>query len=164
MNKVWILVCDSARGRLFETRDGAPSWELLETLSHEESRAKARALVSDQAGTRSAEGGSVHHNALAPGSEPKEVEKEHFAHSVVKLLDQAMRAGRFGKWVLVAPPHFVGMIKKELTNELKKHLMSSVDKDLTSFDVRTLAERLKDDVRIPVNEREVLFEPPKHAH
>jgi protein required for attachment to host cells len=166
MNNVWILVCDSAKARLFETRDGAPAWELLETMTHEESRSKASALVTDQAGSRSSEGATVHHNALAPGSEPKEVQKEHFAHSLGKTLDQARRSGRFGKWVLVAPPHFVGMLKKELSSELEKHLMATVDKDLTSLDVHALTDRLKDAVRIPVNEREVVFEPgpPKHAH
>ncbi len=164
MNTVWILVCDSAKARIFETRDGAPEWALLETTTHEESRAKTRALVSDQAGSRSSEGQSAHHNALAPTSQPKEVEKEHFAHALVKTLDQAKRGGRFSKWVLAAPPHFVGMIKKELTPELGKHLLSTVDKDLTHLDTLALSARLREDVRIPPDQREVLFAPAKHAH
>lgn len=164
MNSVWILVCDSAKARLFETRDGAPAWELIETMTHEESRSRASALVSDQAGSRSSQGGSVHHNALAPASEPKEVEKGHFAHSLVMTLDKALRSNKFGNWVLVAPPHFVGMMKKELTRELEKHLMSTVDKDLTGLEAHALAERLRDVARIPPVDRDAVREPLKHAH
>jgi protein required for attachment to host cells len=164
MNTVWILVCDSAKGRLFETRDGAESWVLLETMTHEESREVASSLVSDRAGSRSSEGASVHHNALAPSSSPKEVEKDHFAHVLGKMLDQAMRTNRFRKWVLVAPSHFVGLLGKVLTPELKKHLMTTLDKDLTGLEVHALAERLRDAVRIPANEREVVRETTKHSH
>lgn len=164
MNTVWILVCDSATSRLFETRDHAPSWVLLETMTHEESRSKSSSLASDHSGSRSSEGRSVHHNALAPASSPQEVEKGRFAHMLVKSLDQAMRSHRFRKWVLVAPPHFVGLIQKELTPELEKHLMTTLDKDLTELDVHALAERLRDAVRIPANDREVVRESNKHPH
>lgn len=164
MNTVWILVCDSSRGRIFETWDGAPSWALLETMTHEESRSKASALASDRSGSRSSEGASVHHNALAPASDPKEVEKEHFAYALVETLDQAMRSARFRKWVLVAPSHFVGLIKKKLTPELEKHLMATVEKDFAGLEAHALAERLHDVARIPANEREVLRESSKHSH
>jgi protein required for attachment to host cells len=164
MKSVWILVCDAARARLFETQDGAPPWTLLETMVHDESRSKASALASDRSGSRSSEGASVHHDALAPASDPKENEKGHFAHSLVTTLDQAGRSGRFAKWVLVAPPHFVGLIKKELTPELEKHLLVTVDKDFTGVEAHALAERLKDVARIPVNERDAVREPTKHPH
>jgi protein required for attachment to host cells len=154
MNTVWILVCDAGKARLFETRNNNPTWHAVELLLHEESRSKASELVTDQEGSRSSEGGSVHHNALAPASSPKEVEKERFAHTLVSTLDRAMRGTRFRKWVLVAPPHFLGLVKKELTGELQKHLMATVDKDLNDVDVAGLAERLRETVRIPVNELE----------
>ena len=149
MNTVWILVCDAARARLFETRGDDPSWHPVGTFSHPESRRKARDLVTDHMGRSVAEGGSVHHNALAPASSPKEVEKGHFAHTLATMLDQAMRSRRFHGWVLVAPAHFLGMLKKELTPELEKHLMATVDRDLSHFDAHHLAERLCDVVRIP---------------
>jgi protein required for attachment to host cells len=162
MNTVWILVCDSSKSRLFETQDGAPAWVLLDEASHEESRSRASDLVSDHSGSRTSDA-SVHQNALAPASSPKEVEQNNFARALVKRLDHSMRTKRFRKWVLVAPPHFVGIIKKELTSELDKHLMTTLDKNLTDLDARALAERLRDAVRIPVNEREVIRPSDKYA-
>ena len=148
------MVCDASRGRLFEIRGNDPAWNVLEVLSHSESRARAEDLVGDHLGHRSSQGASVHHNALAPASSPKEVEKAHFGHTVATMLDRAMRSKRFDHWVLVAPPHFLGMVKKELTPELRKHLMATVDKDLTHLQTPELVERLKGDVQIPADRRE----------
>ncbi len=156
MNTVWVLVCDSAKARLFEVRDRDPVWHLVEVALHAESREKASELVSDHSGRRSSEGASVHHNALAPSNSPKEVEKEHFLRSLVTTLDQAMRSRRFYRWVLVAPPHVAGVVKKSLTPQLEKHMMRTVDKDLNHLGVSELAEKLRDDIRIPVDQREAL--------
>jgi protein required for attachment to host cells len=166
MNVTWILVCDSAKARFFEIRESDPTWHKVSETSHDESRSKAKDLVTDQSGARSAEGGGVHHNALAPSSSPKDVEKAHFAHALGKTLDQAMRSARFGHWVLVAPSHFVGLVKKELTPELEKHLMTAVDKDFTHLTASELQDRLGDVVRIPLDQQDVIRirEPNKHAH
>ena len=164
MNKVWILVCDSARGRLFETQGNDSAWKLVDVFGHGESRSKTSELVGDHSGQRSSLGGSVHHNALAPANSPKQVEKGHFGHTLATMLDQAMRSQRFDRWVLVASPHFLGMLKNELTPQLQKHLLASVDKDLTHIDAPELAERLRDIVRIPNDEKDMLREANKHAH
>jgi protein required for attachment to host cells len=157
MNTVWVLVCDSAKSRVFEVHEGDPQqWHIVELTIHAESRAKASELATDHLGQRSSEGGGVHHNALAPGASPKEVEKEHFLHSLVTMLDQALRTKRFYRWVLVAPPHVAGVLKKDLTPQLEKHLLRTVDKDYNQLDVHELAVRLHDDVRIPPDQREVI--------
>ena len=165
MNTVWVLVCDAAKARFFEVHDGDPTWQVVSELSHEASRSKAAGLVSDKAGRSSAEGGSVHHNALAPASSPKEVQKAHFAHTLGKVLDQAMRSSRFYRWILVAPPHFVGLLEKELTSELKKHQLPSVDKEMTHLSINDLTEKLRPAIAIPLDEREGGTRPStKHSH
>jgi protein required for attachment to host cells len=164
MRSVCVLVCDAAKGRLFEARDGASGWTLLETMAHDESRARASELGSDRPGSRSSEGASVHHDALAPASTPKEVEKEHFAHSLAGRLDHRSRSGHLEAWVLVAPPHFVGLIKKSLTPELAKRLMATVDNDLTGLDERALALRLREVTRIPPDKQDVVRPPYRNPH
>jgi protein required for attachment to host cells len=154
VNNVWVLVCDAAKARVFEIRHGDPTWHAVELVLHERSRSKASELVGGPSGTRSSEGRSVHHNALAPASSPKEVEKEGFAHTLATTLDQAMRSARFRQWVLVAPPHFLGLMREELTSELEKHLLTTVDKDYKDLTVHELSERLRDAVRVPVSDQE----------
>ena len=162
MNIVWILVCDAAHARLYESHSGTAEWKLVQSLRHPESQAKGSDLVTDGSGARSSEGASVHHNALAPTSSPKEVEKGHFAHTLAKMLNEAMRAGRFSRWVLAAPPHFLGLLKKELTPELERHLMHTVDKDLNHLGTAELSARLHDQLRVPVQDIDVVAPPPAH--
>jgi protein required for attachment to host cells len=164
MNNVWVLVCDAAKARVFEIRDGDPTWHAVELVLHEGSRSKASELVGGPSGTRSSEGRSVHHNALAPASSPKEVEKDGFAHTLATTLDQAMRSARFRKWVLVAPPHFLGLMRGELTSELEKHLLTTVNKDFNDLAVHELSERLRDAVRVPVSDKESIREDRKRPH
>jgi protein required for attachment to host cells len=164
VNNVWVLVCDAAKARVFEIRHGDPTWHAVELVLHEGSRSKASELVGGPSGTRSPEGRSVHHNALAPASSPKEVEKDGFAHTLATTLDQAMRSARFRKWVLVAPPHFLGLMREELTSELEKHLLTTVDKDLNDLAVHELSERLRDAVRVPVSDQESIREDRKRPH
>jgi protein required for attachment to host cells len=149
MSNVWILVCDAAKARFFETEGGDSTWRAVDLLLHEESRGKASELVGGPSGTRSSLGGSVFHNALAPASLPKDVEKDRFAHTLAVALDAALRAARFHKLVLVAPPHFLGLLRGELTRELEKHLLATVDKDLNDLDMHALSARLRDTVRLP---------------
>ena len=92
MGTLWVLVCDSAKARFFEVGEGESRWRLVSEAFHAGSRSKAADLVSDRSGTRSSEGASVHHNALAPASLPKEVQKQHFAHELGKTLDRALRS------------------------------------------------------------------------
>jgi protein required for attachment to host cells len=158
VNNVWILVCDAAKARFFEIRHEDPTWHAVSLVLHEESRSKASELVGGRSGSRSSEGRSVHHNALAPASSPKDVEKDGFAHTLAATLDQALRSARFRKWVLVAPPHFLGLMRKELTSELEKHLMTTVDKDFNDLDVHQLSERLRDAVLVPVSDGESIRE------
>ena len=167
MNTVWVLVCDATEARLFQVRHlrGVPSaWQLVETFSHPASRSKTSELVSDRLGQRSSEGRSAHRNALAPASSPKEVDNTHFAHLLAASLDDVRRSKGLRRWVLVAPPHVMGMVKKELTPELEKVLMATFDEDLAHLDQQELAKRLRDDVRIPVDQVDVIREPKKHAH
>jgi protein required for attachment to host cells len=153
MSRIWVLVCDAAKARVFEIRDGDATWHLVDLVLHEGSRSKASDLVGGPSGTRSSEGSSVHHNALAPSSSPKDVEKEGFAHTLATTLDHALRSARFKEWVLVAPPHFLGLMRKELTSELEKHLLTTVDKDLNDLAVHELSERLHEAVGVPMSDR-----------
>ena len=164
MNNIWVLVCDAAKARFFEIRSGDPTWHVLEVVSHEESRSKTSELTGSPSGSRSSQGGSVHHNALAPPTSPKDVEKAGFAHTLATKLDEAMRSARFRKWVLVAPPHFLGLMRKELTSALEKHLLTAVDKDLGHLALHDLSERLRDAVRMPLDEQESTRADKRHPH
>ena len=163
MGTLWVLVCDSAKARFFEVGEGESRWRLVSEAFHAGSRSKAADLVSDRSGTRSSEGASVHHNALAPASLPKEVQKQHFAHELGKTLDRALRSSQLRRWVLVAPPHFAGLIEQELTPGLERSLLTTVGKDMNDLDERELEEALRESLRVPKDARNATREGDKHT-
>jgi protein required for attachment to host cells len=148
MDTTWVVVCDAAQARIFEVSDDA-TWHQVEAFEHAASRAKSSDIASDKLGQRSSEGGSVHHGALAPASAPKEVEKEHFAHQLANVLHHGLDAHRFARFALVAPPHFLGLVKGELSTQVTKHLFKTVDKDLVGRTVDELKKALHEPLEFP---------------
>jgi protein required for attachment to host cells len=164
MNSVWVLVCDAARGRLYEVRENDPPWRLVDSWRNDASRRKGSELVRDRAGRRTPEGRSVHHNALASASSPKEREETRFAKTLAASLDQSARSHESRDWILVAPPRLLGKLKKTLTAQTAKQLLATLDKDLSEVGPRQLEEYLCDVVRLSPDEREVLRETTKVRH
>jgi protein required for attachment to host cells len=75
-----------------------------------------------------------------------------------------MRSARFRRWVLVASPRFLGLMRKELTSELEKHLPTTVDKDFNDLAVHDRSEPLRDAVRLPLGDRESIREDRHRPH
>jgi protein required for attachment to host cells len=155
MDKVWIVVCSKSRARVFETHGPTAAWALVQTLEHPSGRLHDGALATDREGQSSPLGGSVHHNALAPKTAPKEVDAEHFVRAVGALLERALPSNGGAHLVLVAPPHILGMLRKELSGALTKQVLATVDKDLDHLGRDALAEALRASIPFPLVERDV---------
>ena len=87
--------------------------------------------------------------AMDAATPVKEVEAEHFADELAHLLDKEFDHQAYSQFLLVAPPHFLGLLRKRINSKLAKHLLASVDKDLTMADVRELNERLAGSLPAP---------------
>ena len=145
---------DAAHARLVELRRDDPTWHVEGTFDHPDSRKRTSELETDHLGQRAPQGRGVHHNALAPSSFRHEVEKEHFAHTLGTMLDQAARSNRFDHLVIVSGPHFLGLLKNELSAEIQKRVLSTVDKDLNHLSLGDLSHTLRDVVCFPTEPRE----------
>lgn len=147
----WIVVADASRGRIFaSSKKGAP-WKLLDERDHPESRMKNRDINMKEQGRTRQSFGAGHRPRMEPDTEPKEVEAEHFAHELAERLSDGMKQRACSGLVLVAPPHFLGILRNSLDAQTSKCLAAAVDKDYTDSDVRELMTRL-DAVVYPDNE------------
>ena len=59
-----------------------------------------------------------------------------------EYLDKARNEHRYDELVLVAPPKFLGMLRKELGKEVEKLVADEVPKDLSWFNTRELERYL----------------------
>lgn len=129
MEKIWILVADSAHARIMATTARTAMPTEVTRLEHPESRLKESELVSDQPG-RSRETRAQGH-AMDEASATAQ-EEAAFADEIVHTLDKARQEGRFSDLILVANPHFLGVLRQKLNGPLEKAVVQSVDKNLVN--------------------------------
>lgn len=125
----WILVADASRARLFASEGHGKPWHLLEDLVHPGSRLKGEEIMADRPG-RVALGASGARSAMEPHTNPRELEEEHFAHELGHKLRDGHGHNAYQELVLVAPPHFLGLLRKAIGDQVSKHVKASLDKDL----------------------------------
>lgn len=151
-HNAWILVSDASRAVLLRTKEkDKPGFNVVGRFDHPDSRAHARDLTTDTSGRKpvgpppAARVGS-HGASGRPGAEPetaaKEVEAQRFARELADVLERGLAAHEYEELMLVAPPHFLGVLKGSVSEQVSKHIHSTVDKDYTSLELSDLEERL----------------------
>lgn len=153
MSTTWILIANSSKALLYETQKALlfnsnghaeDQLKLIDEFNHEESRKKASELVSDRVG--SYQSGSAGHGSFVESTNPKEIEAERFARELVAELDAGRLAGRYDDLVIVANPHFQGLLYKQANEQLHRRVIRAIEKDYTQFKGRQLAEQLKENL------------------
>jgi protein required for attachment to host cells len=139
----WILVSDISRAKLFSAENREDDWALVKEFEHPEGREFSKDIrPSSPPGRMQKSKGVGARSAVEPRTWPKEAEAERFAEQLATYLDEALAKRAFEALVLVAPPHFLGMLHGTLGKQTAKHLKATVDKDLAMFDATEIRERL----------------------
>ena len=135
--KVWVVVADASRARLFRVETPRGPLVELEDAVHSAARLQDQELLSDRAGRAFDSQGNHRHGMEAP-TDPHDQEAQRFAHELAERLHVHHNAHDFDGLMLVAPPRFLGLLRGELDEQVAKQVLASLDRDLTR--VRTAAE------------------------
>lgn len=138
MHEYWILVADASRARLFARDKKFGPLEELESLVHPESRLRRQDLVTDRPG-QVQESRTPGEYAAEEGTDPKEVEAQGFARELAGHLNEARRAGRFTHLVLLAEPHFLGILRKQLDKATTQAIAGAHATNLTREPIDRIA-------------------------
>jgi protein required for attachment to host cells len=146
MSKTWIVAADASRARIFELDE--PNHELIELddFLNPEARLQDRELQSDAEPRFNAHGGLGRPGRPDTGGPASDRETqsavEHsvtaFAREVCRYLEKARVQHRFNALMLVAPPEFLGALRKSLDKEVGKLVIEELSKDLSWFNARDL--------------------------
>ena len=139
----WILIADTAQARLFATDHGyGGPWRLVRAFSHPRGAAKASELVSDRPGRVQQSIADGSRSRADPRTTPHEVEAEHFARTLADALERGR--GQYARLVLVAPPHFLGLLRQVVSEMVGNAVAVSVDRNWTDLPEQELPTRLGD--------------------
>lgn len=146
MATTWIVAADESRARVLQV--ARPKRELLEIedLLNLEGRMQNRELITDAEPRFGGHGGVGKPGARPTGGPASdrqaETKVEHsarlFAKELSRYLEKARVQHRFDELVLVAPPKFLGTLRKALDKEVEKLVARELPKDLSWFDAREL--------------------------
>lgn len=138
MAATWVLVAERSRARIFTLATGVAPLEELEDMVHPASRLKESELVSDHAGKMPDKGQPGQHAAPAAKT-AKEKEAESFARQLCQRLEQGHNQQQFARLVIIAPPDFLGLLRKQMSASVQAVVASELDKNL----VKESAEQIR---------------------
>lgn len=140
--RYWILIADASRARLYSTTARNAPLKLEEAFDYVPGREKASDIESDEPGrySRAGKGGIL--SAMEPGTPVHKVEERRFAAKLAEMLHKGLLAKSYDGVALFAAPEFLGFLRQSLDDQVRKHLLVSIPKDLTQMDERELPKEL----------------------
>ncbi|APE29936.1 hypothetical protein BOX17_02540 [Halomonas aestuarii] len=132
MEITWVVVADQARARLFSASDQRGPLEEVEELVNPEGRLHDRDLNADSPGRAFDSMGEGRH-AMGKHHSPKEQEAIRFAHEVGKRLAAGLQDGAYRHLIISATPHFLGLLRETLSEDVAKRVLLELHKDLTAL-------------------------------
>ena len=140
----WIVTCDASKARVYSRELPNGALQRVLEIHNPKGRARASELASDEPGRVVKNGNSLRGgiSAADPRTDPHEVEVEHHAHHLAKILQGGLNQRKYNSLGLIAPPHLLGELRNLLSAEIHKKLKFSVATDLADFTDRELSRRL----------------------
>ncbi len=139
----WVLIADGEKALILENHGDAeaPHLKVRRKEEHENPPAREQAAnrpgrMSDSQGNRSAFQDTDWH----------ELEKTRFAKELAALLYERAHKGLFSKIVLVAAPHVLGDLRKELHQEVSDKVVGEIAKTLTNHSLDEIETRVAADL------------------
>ena len=134
-NNGWLVIADGEKA-LFLRNDGDelyPNLTVFRELEH--ANPPDREQAADRPG-RLSDGGS--HRSAVQETDWHRIEKERFAKDVAARLYKQAHKGGFSEIVLVAAPHVLGDLRKEMHKEVQDKVIGEIAKDLTKHPVHEI--------------------------
>ncbi|MEO8101850.1 MAG: host attachment protein [Betaproteobacteria bacterium] len=143
----WIVVANSARAVVVSDQgaqgdQGAPApLMVVQVIRHPEGRKGTGEIVTDRSGRGQSPTGTG--TTLAPRTDRRQTSREKFAQELARLLEEARCAKRFVRLVVVASNPFYGVLLDHLGPQVRKCVIRTIERDLSSYPLNQLRNRLE---------------------
>lgn len=140
MQPTWILVADRARARLLCPAATRGNLTELEDFVNPDGRKPASGLAHDRPRSMESVGNARH--VIEPHTSPEQKTAERFARDLADVLDRGRLNQRYERLILVAPPHFLGVLQDALNPQVRACVSGHLDRDLTKLPIGELGTHL----------------------
>jgi len=141
MSKIWVVVADEAKARVLSTNKSTEPLVTVDELISSEATMAEQDLVSDKPG-RSFDSNGQGRHAMGNKTNPKEQVTIRFAKELADYLETNRQRKAYIKLLIVAAPHFLGLLRKELSKGVSELVSLEVDKNLTAQAPEKIREHL----------------------
>lgn len=138
---VLVVVADGARARLFVGADGDQGLQEAQDLVDVGARSKGRDLVADRPGHGQSRVGGGRY-ALQPSSDERTKSRQRFARTIAERVSKLSRERLRPEVLIAAAPGFLGVLRKELSDEVRQQVTQEIDKDWTTLAADQIFGRL----------------------
>lgn len=164
MSETWIIVADSSRARILSPADeepkaldeiihyvgragyagpektSVPPFNEIADLVHPASQLKPQELETDRGGRVKGPGANEPYDSRHVDFDHQRAEE--FAREIVDYLMKAHQKQLYDELVLVAPPKFLGVLRKQLPQTLRDLVADEIDREYTLLSAQRIQQRL----------------------
>jgi protein required for attachment to host cells len=148
MRTIWIVVADAARAQILSKVEGTDGLSAVQQLDNPLGRAHTVEIVTDHPGRFEKHGSNIR-SAADPPTDPHEQKAREFAHQLNDLLNAAAVRGTYDMLALVAPAHFLGLLRSGMKPATRRRLVLHQANDLTRLSLAELQCHLGELLRFP---------------
>ena len=143
MGMQWVVIADKSRARIFQTDGELDELIEIDDLLNTEGRQSDTELRHDAKGRFYGKG----ERDQAHTAEPKVTQGAHsadrFSREIMAYIENANREQRFGSLVMIAPPEFLGLLRRQLGKGVERKLYRQLATDITGFQEPQIRAYLK---------------------
>ena len=135
---MWVIAADASRARIFERAPQTSRLEEIEDVPHPEGSLQNREIDTDGHGRFYGKGERHQGHTAERDVSATDKEMDRFAKELAERLETARAQNRYGRLCLIAPPKFLGLLRRHLSSEAHKLIEREIHKDLSKFDARDI--------------------------
>jgi protein required for attachment to host cells len=139
----WILIADASGARIVFSQSVRAPLTLVREFNNPRGRQRSQDLDTDIPGRVSKAGAPGTRAAMQPQTTTHEEAAIQFARELAVTLKKELDKGSYNALSVVAPPHFLGILRSELDKNVQQTVRGTVDKDLAHFGLNELKPHLE---------------------
>jgi protein required for attachment to host cells len=140
-SRYWIVVADQSMGEFYLRNKKNSPLQHVFTMRNDTGQKRLADLTADRDGRSFDSHGPGRHSLSKEKTDAKKHESQIFAKEIVDRIVAAKLQNEFSELVLIAPPRFLGTLRKSLSAIHTTVTYRSINKDVAGHDT-TVIEKL----------------------